>query len=180
MASKPNFEKIRANIKELAEGFVGRVAQAGWFPGAVYESGTPAAYVAAIQEYGSPANGIPPRPFVRVAIAEHQHEWSAAMAQGARAVLRGRMTADQVLEQVGSKVASDIQLQIETGDHAPLSPVTLMLRKWRREGRTITGKTVGEAAAAVAEGEDYSSAPTTPLRDTGMLIATLTHAVSDE
>lgn len=169
--------KIRQALEDMPEAFAEKVAQAGWFPAAKYEDGTPVAYVAAIQEYGSPENGVPARPYIRPTIEDRKGDWTDALARGLREALRGDLSVDQVLEQVGMLMASDFQAQIENGSHAPLSPVTLMLRKWRREGRVITGKTVGEAAAAVAAGEDYSGVPNTPLRDTGLLIATLTSAV---
>lgn len=169
--------KIREALESMPEAFAASVAQAGWFPTAKYEDGTPVAYVASIQEYGSPANGVPPRPFIRPTVAEQRKAWVEAMAAGLKAAIRGDIQPEQVLEQVGMLMASDMQLAIERGEVAPLSPVTLMLRKWRREGRDISGKTVGEAAAAVAAGEDYSGVPNTPLRDTGLMIATLTSAV---
>lgn len=173
------FEKINALLEQLPKSLAGRVAQAGWFPGAVYEDGTPVAYVAAIQEYGSPANGVPPRPFIRPTIEQSKGEWVDEMGKGVRAVIRGRVTSEQMLEVVGLRVASDIQARIEAGPHLPLSPITLMLRKWAREGRVITGKTVGEAAAAVAAGESDGGVNSDPLRDTGLLIATLNSAVGD-
>ncbi len=37
--------------------------QVGWFESAKYDDGTPVAGVAAIQEFGSAKNRIPPRPF---------------------------------------------------------------------------------------------------------------------
>lgn len=169
--------KIREALENMPAAFAANVAQAGWFPTAKYEDGTPVAYVASIQEYGSPANGVPPRPSLRPTITEKRTEWVQDMARGLKAAIRGEITPEQVLEQVGMKMAADLQAGIENGTFAPLSPVTLMLRKWRRDGREITGRTVGEAAAAVAAGEDYSGVPNTPLRDTGLLIATLTSGV---
>jgi hypothetical protein len=177
MAIDQSALKIRQAMEDIPEAFAADVAQAGWFPSAKYEDGTPVAYVASIQEYGSPGNGIPPRSFMRTTITDKKGDWVRAMAEGMRAAIRGEIQPEQVLEQVGMLMASDMQTAIETGAFAPLSPITLMLRKWRREGRTITGKTVGDAAAAVAAGEDYSGVPTDPLRDTGLMIATLTSAV---
>ena len=61
---------------------------------------------------------------------------------------------------------------------APLSPITLVLRKWRREGKPITGKTVGEAAAAyAADPTIINGVNADPLQDTGLLAASVQHAV---
>ena len=59
----------------------------------------------------------------------------------------------------------------------PLSPITVLLRKWKKDGRTITGKTVGEAAAAIKAGEDPGG-DDKPLNATGLLIASMHNAVN--
>lgn len=51
-----SFDKIKARLDAIPEGFANRVAKVGWFPSAKYEDGTPVAYVAAIQEYGGTFN----------------------------------------------------------------------------------------------------------------------------
>ena len=174
------FEKIKAKLDGISAGYAEKVARVGWFPNAQYEDGTNVAYVAAIQEYGAPEVSIPPRPFVKPAIDHHKTEWGKVMADGVKASAAGsKVDADGVLFAVGALAASDIQLAIETGQFQPLSPVTILLRKWRREGRTITGKTVGEAAAAIANGESIEGVNADPLRDTGLLIASVRNDVSD-
>lgn len=161
-------------IEEAADGFENLEGQSGWFPDAAYDDGTPVAYVMNIQEYGAPAVGIPPRPYFSTAIHAHEREWSKQLAAGVLAVARGKRTAEQVLTGVSQLAAGHVRAQIAATSSPPLSPTTLMLRKWRREGREITGSTVGAAAAAVAAGEDYSGVPSDPLRDTGYAISTLT------
>ena len=176
-----NIERIMAKLAAIPQGYENRVARAGWFPGAAYEDGTSVAYVAAIQEYGAPEVGIPARPFVKPAIAAHKAEWSAAIADGVRASIQGSNSAESVLFAVGALVASDIQASIEEGSHQALSPVTVLLRKWRREGKTITGKTVGQAAAAVARDPSLiEGVNADPQRDTGLMIASVQHDVERE
>ena len=175
-----NLAKIEAKLaditKRLSE-FDGQVAKIGWFESAKYEDGTPVAYVASIQEYGAPAAAIPPRPFFIPTIEEKKEEWSNSVAKGAKAVIAGRRSATQVLEAVGLKAAGDVRYTISQVRSPPLSKITLLLRKWRREGRKITGKTVGEAADAVAANADVSGVPSQPLNDTGYMITTLTSVV---
>lgn len=171
---------LESRLKEIADrlaDFDGLEAKIGWFPSASYEDGTPVAQVALTNEYGAPAAGIPARPFFRPTIDEKRAEWSQSVAKGAKAVVAGRMSATQVLDAVGQKAAGDVRLAISQVRSPALSPVTLMLRKWRKEGRKITGKTVGEAAAAVAAGESNGGVSDQPLNDTGLMISTLTAVV---
>ena len=171
--------KINAVLSRIPEQFNGKEAKVGWFP-AQYATGDHpyVAYVAMIQEMGAPEVGIPARPFIRPAIEKHQSEWVQTMADGAKGVLHGMITADAVLTGVGAKAVNDIKTQISLGDVEPLSPVTLVLRKWRREGVPITGKTVGEAAAAYkADPSIIDGVNADPLRDTGLLSASVTNVV---
>ncbi|MDE2470685.1 MAG: hypothetical protein KGL35_18560, partial [Bradyrhizobium sp.] len=174
-----DLERVRARLEAIPADFANKVARAGFFPAAVYESGTHVAYVAAIQEFGAPERNIPPRPFMRPAIEQHKAEWVQAMGKAVAASTAGAISADDALDRIGDKVASDIQATLENGSYAPLSPTTVLLRKWRREGRTITGRTVGEAAAAVAADPSLiEGVNADPLRDTGLLIASVSHDVS--
>jgi len=173
-----DLSKIRSRLESIPAQFANKQAKVGWFPSAKYEDGTNVAYVALIQEVGAPEVGIPARPFMKPAVEANKDEWASQMRKGAKAVLNGRVSVDNVLEQVGMLAASDVQVQIETGDHQELSPTTILLRKWRREGRKISGKTVGEAAAAVqADPSLIAGVNADPLRDSGLMIATLTSQV---
>lgn len=117
---------------------------------------------------------------MKPAVQEHSKEWGQLMGDGARAVLHGKTTADAVLEGVGMAAVGDIQATIEAGGFKPLSPTTILLRKWRREGRKITGAVVGEAAAEVAEHPELiAGVNADPLRDSGLMVATLTSAVGE-
>lgn len=95
----------------------------GWFETAHYEDGTPVAYVAAIQEFGT--DRIPARPFMRPAVADHGGEWIDLMARGAKAALDGRYTPEQVLEAVTLQAAGDVAKKISAVTAPPLSPVTV-------------------------------------------------------
>lgn len=156
----------------------------GWLSSAKYDDNTPVAGVAAVQEYGSTSRGIPPRPFMRTTQDNKREEWKRIVESGVRAILNGSATAFEVMEQLGAKVVADIKITI-SNISLPLSPVTIALRKIRDDGSyNIGGKLVGQVAAAIAAGEtgpgqlgDQSYANKDPLRDTGVMIATLTHEV---
>ena len=153
------------------------VAQVGVPSGLAYEGGTSVAYVAAIQEMGAPEVSIPARPFFKPAIAHHSDEWAGVMKGLVPKVGSGQSEAFDVLDAVGRVAVADIQQEIANVNSPALSPITVMLRKWRKDGMTITGKTVGEAAAAVAAGDDPGS-DDKPLNDTGLLLASIRNAVN--
>ena len=113
--------KVETVMREL-DGFVGKT---GWFETAKYEDDTPVAYVASIHEFGSPEQGIPPRPTMRPTAAQNEQDWGALMGQGARAVLRGERAPSDVLELVALRAASDVGDAIRTLTSPPLKPATI-------------------------------------------------------
>jgi hypothetical protein len=154
------FQAALNRLGRVARDFDHKVAKVGWFPDAKYpENGTQVAYVAAIQEYGSPTNNIPPRPFIRPAISQSQGDWARIIADGSRLVVRGQQSVDGVLGLAGAQAQADIQAQIEATSSPPLKASTLRARMYRRRLKNI------------------SEAPNTPLRDTGHMIASVTHVV---
>lgn len=174
-------ERVVARIAQLPAEFQGRVAKAGVVGAEHYEDGTPVAYVAAIQEFGAPERGIPARPFFRPTIAEQRDEWAGLLADGARAVIRGATTAEDVLEGVGLQAAGDIRAKIASIQEPKLSPITLLLRKYRREnpGAKVGAKLVGQIAAEYAanQGIDLSGVSTKPLVDSGLLLQSIQNTV---
>ncbi len=154
--------------------------QVGWFESANYDDGTPVASVAALQEFGSKT--APPRPFFRPAISGNKDKWSNLVADGANAMIQGQVTAKNVMQGLGLTVEGDIKDSI-AGHHLALSPVTLALRKLRVDGYQVGRGLVGAVAGAIARGETgggqlgQPSGNTTPLNETGYMLATLTHEV---
>lgn len=147
-------------------------AQAGWFESARYDDGVPVAQVAIYNEYGT--SRIPPRPFMRPTAESQKGEWARTTGKVVSQVLRGKMSAEQGMTLVAQKAAGDIRQTITQVFEPELSPVTVLLRQWRKEGKDITGKTVGDAARAVAEGQRGEGVTTKPLIDTGHMLATCT------
>lgn len=176
-------------MKKIAgrvSGFDGKRARVGVLEAAHYPDGTSAAYVAAIQEHGAPEVKIPPRPFFKPTVARKKDEWAKNLEDGAKAVVRKQMTADDVLEMAGQKAAGDIRKTISEINAPALSPITVMLRgmKSSRAGKNrvdkVTGKTVGEAAKRVAEGKTNYGASTKPLVDSGYLMASINNDVEND
>lgn len=144
-------------MDELAkrlEAFQGRVAKVGWFETARYPEGEQVASVALIQEFGAPGANIPARPFIRPTISAEGDKWKENITKGVQAVVRGAVTADQVLEIVGQQAAGDIRKTISEVRTPPLADSTIAQRM--REGRTDQ-----------------------PLNRTGLMIATCTSVVGD-
>lgn len=173
MASSKAFETLTNKLKEL-KGIETRV---GWFDSAKYEDGTPVAYVASIQEYGH--GPIPPRPFFRTTVTAQKQAWAAHAAQGAKAVLAGKISARDVMDGLGELAQEDVKETINRITSPPLSPITLELRAMRHKDPElkVTGTLVGQVAAKVKEPgyQLASGTPTKPLIDTKLLITTLTH-----
>ena len=89
------FQQLSLRLKELS----GVETKVGWFPSARYEDGTPVAYVASVQELGH--GPIPPRPFFRTTAAAEQAAWAKYAAQGAKAVLAGKLSGRAVMDGIG-------------------------------------------------------------------------------
>jgi hypothetical protein len=170
-------DKLAAKLAEIAA----RLGQnpevhVGFLENATYPNGTPVAMVAAIQEFGAPKVGIPPRPFMRNAVAAHKAEWPKAAADLLKAT---DYDVHKTLELVGEGIKGQIQQSISDLMEPPLGPVTLMLRMMRigNVNAPVTFAMVREARRRVAAGERASGVSTKPLIDTGHLFASVDYEV---
>lgn len=144
-----------------------KVAQIGWFPGALYDDGTPVAYVATIQEYGSVTDGrvIPPRPFMRPTLKANEGKYLGWIKNAIASILKGKSTIDQELDRIGQGVEGDIRKKIRTITDPPLAESTLKNRLYKKNKdrkRKIKALTITGAK---------------PLVDTGKLKGSLTHRI---
>lgn len=173
-------DKLQARLAEIAEGLAkGGLLRVGFLEGSTHtRSDLPMAAIAAIQEFGAPARGIPPRPFFRNMIAAHSDEWGDALAGQLKAA---DYDAGAALQVMGLVLQGELKESMTDLDSPPLSPVTLMLRKMQMapENRVITGKVVGEAAARVAAGESTAGVSDKPLIWTGELQAAVDFEVQE-
>lgn len=169
--------KLQKRLDELARKLDKKTElRAGFLEGGKYADGTSLPMVAAIQEFGAPGAGIPPRPYFRPVVAEKNKAWGDIIA----ARLKSEdYDVQQVLGQVGEVIKADIQVSITEVFSPPLSPVTLMLRKMRSAGAVITGRTVGEAARRVAAGEAIGAVNTKPLIDSAFLLHHVAYEVAE-
>jgi len=175
--ANPNaLKNLEINLGALA----GAETRVGWFAGSAYPSGRPVAAVAAGNELGIPSRSIPPRPFMRPTVAEKQPSaWPAAAATLSKRVLDGKMSAFVAMDTFGAIAEGDIAATIAKVTSPPLSPITLGARKYRQEGKTVTGATIGEIAGKLKAGTlDVSGVSTKPLEDSFTMLNTLTHETS--
>lgn len=147
-------DAMRQSVKAL-DGAAGRV---GWFPSAIHEEGQPVAGIAAVQEFGSPSRGIPPRLGMRTLAEEKRAEWSATVAQVSRAAALGKIAPDQVMPAVCLAAEGALRAHITKITSPPLKQSTIDARR-----RRLANGGAG-AQASIAK----------PLVDTGILLNTLT------
>lgn len=138
--------------------------QVGWFEGARYGAtkygpGMHVAYVAAIQEYGYAAGGIPPRSFMRTTAVEKRGAWIAVAENGARSMIVGNASPLDVMEGIGQQAEGDVRAKIASIQEPPLAEETVKARL----RKLADGATIGNL--------------TKPLVETGYMLASLTSAV---
>lgn len=173
-------DKLARKLAEIAAKVKGLPhVEVGFPETARYEDGTLVAMVAAIQEFGAPAAGIPPRPFFRTMIAKHRDAWGPGL--GGILAANG-MDVEAGLKGLGQVIEGQLRQSIVDMNSPALSPTTLMLRRMRTDDPSlqVTGKTVGEAAAKVKAGASYAGVSTKPLVDIGRQGGTLLNSISSK
>ena len=117
-------------------------------------SGMNNATIGYIMENGSPAANIPARPFLAPGIKAIRPEIVKLQRLAAKVALAGKTgEVERIMNILGLKAVSSVRAAIVNGDFAPLAPRTLAARK--RRGITRT----------------------TPLIDTGKLLASISYVI---
>jgi len=150
----------------------------GFYDTATYpDGGLNVPTVAAIQEFGAPRAGIPPRPFFRNMVAKHEAEWPGVIAQQLK-VTDGN--AELTLKRVGALIAGELRESIVDTNEPALSPITLMIRKIIGPNGHATFADVLEARRRVKAGETADGVSTKPLVWTGHMLNSIDYEVDDE
>lgn len=120
-------EKLQQKLDEIASRLKkGAVVKVGFLEGAKYPTGEPVAMIAAIQDFGAPSVGIPPRPFFRNMVAAKKGEWPAAL-QG---LLKANdYDAERALALMGEGIAGQLRQSIVDTNEPPLAPATVRRKK---------------------------------------------------
>jgi hypothetical protein len=98
------------------------VVRVGFLEGATYPDGTPVGLVAAVNEYGAPSRGVPPRPFFRNMIADKSADWPEALGKTLQAT---GLDQTKALELMGQGVAAQLRQSIVETDSPPLAQSTI-------------------------------------------------------
>lgn len=142
----------------------GKVARVGVIENQHYDEDTPVAYIAAIHEYGSPSNKIPPRPFFRPTISKKSKAWASLGSD----LLRKGISTDNALKLIGEAAAGDIVETISELDSPPLALSTKIARNRRAHAPTKSGRKRRPKSVSIK-----------PLVDTGLLIRSISSTVLD-
>jgi len=162
--NKLDFAKIAKALNDRAQMFKGAVAKVGIPAGKKYPDGTSIAYVGTVHEFGAPEVGIPQRSWLRSTRNAKRAAWARDLADGAQAVVRRAISLDGMLDAVGAAAAGDVVQTIAARIPPPLKPATIAARV-RRARRTNPGFGAKSLPVTIS----------TPLDDTGTLVATIAH-----
>lgn len=171
-------DKFEAALKEIAKkASNAATAEIGFMENATYPDGKNVAMVAAIQEFGAPAKGIPPRPYFRGMINQNSPQWPDEIAAALKST---NYNARNTLSQMGAVIAGELQQSIVDTSDPPLSPITVMLRGMRTQSKYADmpfWERFAEAKKRVAAGESNYGASSKPLVDTGVMFNSVTYRV---
>jgi len=129
MATMSGGQKLEAALRAMAQKVENPgTLRIGFLENARYPDGKPVAMIAAIQEFGAPARGIPPRPFFRNMISAKSGEWPNAISGLLKA---NGLDAAKTLAQTGSAIAGQLRQSIVDLWEPPLAESTI-----RRKGHS--------------------------------------------
>lgn len=168
----------RKQLEILTKGLNGVEGRVGWGQAAKYEDGTSIAVVAAVQEFGSPAKGIPPRSFMRTTTMEQKSHWAGMVETAARGVAEGKLGVDQVMQGLTQQAAGDVRKKITEITSPELLPETIKSRIRRRAPYQNLKTREGKAAHSARELAKAGASISKPLIDTGEMLATLSSEVT--
>lgn len=171
--------KLKAALKEIEKkASKGGTLRVGFLEGATYPNGQPVAMVAAIQNFGAPGASIPPRPFFSNMVKEKSPGWGGSLERILPSV---GYDGARALALMGEGISAQLRESIIATNEPALSPITLMLRKmYGNNPQDITGRSVGEAARRVADGEQGATGTQAkPLVWTGHLLNSVGYEVAE-
>lgn len=178
MAKKTWGEKARGVLNRISNKLgQQKTLRVGFLAGSTTPAGVSIPMIAAVQNFGSPKMGIPPRPFFSNMVREKGPTWPKAIAD---LLVDNNYDAIKTLNQTGAGVKGQLQQAIVDTNAPALSPVTVMLRGMRANNPSlvVTGKTVAEARARVAAGKTNYGASTKVLVDHGDMLAAVDFELS--
>ena len=126
----------------------GETLRVGFLENATYPDGTSVALVAAIQNFGAPARGIPPRPFFTNMVADKSDGWGPALG---RILEANGDDVPAALALMGEGIAGQLREAITTFQGEPLSPATVASKGFDK-ALVDTGVMLQSVAYEVSDG----------------------------
>jgi hypothetical protein len=123
MAKATGGDKLKQKLEDLARSSqTASILKVGFISSATYPDGTSVPMVAAINEFGAPSRGQPPRPFFRRMISAKSQEWPGAIANLLKA---NNYDVKTTLNQAGEAIAGQLRQSIADLVEPPLAPSTI-------------------------------------------------------
>jgi hypothetical protein len=141
-------EKLEAYLRELAQKVSAPgTLEVGFMEGATYPDGTSVPMVAAIQEFGAPANNIPPRPFFRGMIAKDSPHWGDQLGTLLKAT---QYDGSRALELMGEEIKGELTESIRDFG-TPANSESTVDQKGFNDPLIDTGHMINSITARVKE-----------------------------
>lgn len=170
-------EKLERKLEEIAKQVAkGGTLRCGFLENSTYPDGTSVAYVAAIQNFGAPARGIPPRPFFNKFIEDNSDQWGEQLA---RLLKMNDHDIEKAFNQMGMGMVGQLQTALIETNAPPLSKVTLLLRERFPTG-DYEADDVWAAFADIAAGVEPSGGNGKPLVWSGHMLASVDYEVDTD
>jgi hypothetical protein len=119
--------KLEAYLKQTAKKVSNAATvRVGFLEGATYPDGAPVAMIAAIQNFGAPSRGIPPRPFFTNMVTKEGAHWPDDIASLLKA---NNMDAKTALTLMGLEIENELRDSIIETNEPPNSMVTNLLKQ---------------------------------------------------
>ena len=107
MAKVEGGDKLAKFLTDIAAKLANaKAVDVGWPENDTYPDGTSVPTIAAIQEFGAPKKGIPPRPYFRAMINKHSSEWPQVIAQ---AIVDYNYDAKKTLDELGDVMEGQLR-----------------------------------------------------------------------
>jgi len=167
-------DKLEARLAGIAARIArGGTLRVGFLEGATYSDGTPVATVAAINNFGAPEAGIPPRPFFNKFIEDNSGEWGAQLA---RLLAGSDYDVEKAFNIMGMGMVGQLQTALIETNSPALSKVTLLLRERFPTG-DYEAADVWAAFSDIAEGVEPAGGNAKPLVWSGHMINSIDYEV---
>lgn len=150
MATVSGGANLERKMREFARGMSSKSElHVGFLENATYPDGVSVATVAALNNFGAPGAGIPPRPFFSNLIRDKSAGWAEA---GRRLLKLTKYDGDAALSLLGERIAGQLREAIVDMNEPANSPVTNLLKQRFPTGEGVEFSDVQKARADVRAG----------------------------